>query len=177
MSSQRILLALVLGLGAGAAAAQAGGSLRWNGGAALGLQPSEADMNLPCGPVSLACQSAVLPLYANRLGDRAVSVQLGAVEVPSLTLARRQGPTLNIVGRAGLLSDLGVYGRFGTTIAPTNALGAGPSAQGINYGVGLSWDFTRRASATLGYDSYDVRGITGDVRDVHATSLGLRWRY
>lgn len=176
MSSQRILLGLVLGLAAGAAAAQSGGTLRWHSGAALGLQPSEADLNLPCGPVSLACRSAIVPLYVNPVRNRSVSVQFGAVDTPAPGFSE-QGPTFNIVGRAGLLPDVGVYGRFGTTIARTNTLGAGPSTAGINYGVGLSWDFTRRASATLGYDSYDVRGMTGELRDVHATSLGLRWRY
>ncbi len=45
-----------------------------------------------------------------------------------------------------------------------------------SYGVGLSWDFSPRASATVGWDTYDVRSAAGD-REVRSTSLGLQWRY
>ena len=45
-----------------------------------------------------------------------------------------------------------------------------------SYGVGLTWDLSPRTSASLGWDTYDVRSATGD-RDVRATSLGLQWRY
>jgi hypothetical protein len=48
---------------------------------------------------------------------------------------------------------------------------------GLTYGVGLSWDFSRSASAVLGFDSYDFRGASGELRDVRSTSLGLQWRY
>jgi hypothetical protein len=55
-----------------------------------------------------------------------------------------------------------------------NGLALTPGSEGgVTYGVGLSWDFSRSASAVLGFDSYDVRGL-GDVR---ATRLGLQWRY
>ena len=54
---------------------------------------------------------------------------------------------------------------------------AGPGTEsGLTYGVGLSWDFSRSASAAFGWDIYDLRTPIGESRDVR-TSLGLQWRY
>ena len=47
---------------------------------------------------------------------------------------------------------------------------------GLSYGAGLSLDFTPRLSATLGWESHDFR-FAGGLRDVRATSLGLRYSY
>jgi hypothetical protein len=181
MGSRRNVLVLVVGLAAAVAAgAQSGGALRWRTGApALGLQPAALAPAAQCGPFSLACDSsAVLPLYASRVAARSLSMQVGAVDGTDLRLARSQGLSLALVGKAGLFSDFGVYGRVGTTLARGSSFAAMPGADsGMTYGVGLSWDFSRGASASLGFDSYDMRGVGGDARDVRATSLGLQWRY
>jgi hypothetical protein len=71
-----------------------------------------------------------------------------------------QGLKVGMVGKKGPARDLGVYGRLGAA----------------SYGVGVSWDFAPRASAIVGWDSYDMRTVGGE-RDVRATSLGLQWRY
>lgn len=76
------------------------------------------------------------------------------------------------------LPSLGVYGRLGTPAARAGlAGGPGAGEGGVTYGIGLSWNFSRRGSAILGWDSYDLRTLGGETRDVRATSLGLRWRY
>jgi OmpA-OmpF porin, OOP family len=176
---QRLALLLVLGGAAGAALAQATGELRWRGGAApLGLQPHPGAPALPCGPMSLSCAtSAQVPLYSSSVTDRSISMRLAYPDAAALKAARQEGPSLDLVGRAGLLADLGVYGRVGTTLGRGNTLAPMPTREGMNYGVGLSWDFSRSASAVLGFDNYDMRGIGGELRDVRATSLGLQWRY
>jgi hypothetical protein len=95
-----------------------------------------------------------------------------------LRMARAPGLNVSLVGKAGIARDLGVYGRVGTNFnraTPTLA-SMGNGEGGLTYGVGLSWDFARSASAAVGLDSYDMRGSTGDVREVR-TSLGLQWRY
>lgn len=170
-SLQRTLLGLVAGLtAAGAAWTQPQGGIRWPGAghAPLGLQAGEA---------------TVLPLYFNKPATRSLNMQVGPLEAAgAATLwdtSPSQGLSVSLVGKAELAYDLGVYGRLGTTLGGPPALaGALPAApgQGLSYGVGLSWDFSERGSAILGWDSLDLRTVTGE-RDVRATSLGLKWRY
>lgn len=162
MSSQRTLLGWVLGLSvAGIAAAQAysPGALRWSGAGNgfYGLQASRADfrLNLQAGEME--------PTPMDRVLGR----------------TRQQGLNFAVTGNKGWSSDLGVYGRLGTVSGRGNPLAAarlGAVEGGLNYGVGLSWNFSPRASAVLGWDSYDLRTATGE-RDVRATSLGLQLRY
>ena len=48
---------------------------------------------------------------------------------------------------------------------------------GLSLGAGLTWDFTPNLSAVLEWDRYDFR-FAGTGRDaVHATSVGLQYRY
>jgi len=181
MRSQRILLGGILVVAAGVAAAQAQGTLRWRAGAsALGLQASHGSAPVPCGALALSCdREAVLPLYGSDAASHSLSMRVGWPERASLRFGPREGASVTLVGRADLLPELGVYGRVGTALARAGALAPiGPQAPlGVNYGVGLSWDFSRRASAVLGFESYDVRGASGEPRDVRATRLGLQWRY
>jgi hypothetical protein len=159
MSSPRTLLGLVLGLTAACAAtAQAQGMTRWRvieNGDYLGLQAERPDFRL--------------------------NVQAGDVEPTAMDRVmgrtRTQGLNVKMVGRKGLTSDLGVYGRLGTSPERASAQLGGPAATpGLSYGVGFSWDITPSASAVLGWDSYDLRTLTGD-RELRGTSLGLQWRY
>jgi OmpA-OmpF porin, OOP family len=161
MSSQRTLLGLVLGLTAACTAmAQAQGMTRWRvaeSGDSYGLQAERTDFRL--------------------------HVQAGYVEPSTmdrvLGRTRTQGLNVKMVGKQGLANDLGIYGRLGTGSLRSTALMGGPPAgegSGLTYGVGLSWDITPRTSAMLGWDSYDLRTLSGD-RDLRGTSLGLQWRY
>lgn len=182
MTTQRNAAVLILGLAATAAAlGESNGALRWRSGStALGLQPVGAVPAAQCGPFSLTCDaSAAMPLYASRSATRSLSVQVGSFDDGSaLKMPRTQGLNLALVGKAGLAPDIGVYGRVGTILARGSGFAAVPGADGgLTYGVGLSWDFSRGASAVLGFDTYDVRGLTGDARDVRSTSIGLHWRY
>lgn len=160
MSSQRTLLGLVLGLTAACAAtAQAQGMTRWRvteSGDYLGLQAERADFRL--------------------------HVQAGDVEPSAMDRLvgrnRTQGLNVKMVGRKGMASDLGVYGRLGTSPEAASAQLGGPAASGsgLSYGVGFSWEITPSASAMLGWDSYDLRTLAGE-REMRGTSLGLQWRY
>jgi OmpA-OmpF porin, OOP family len=183
MKCQRHVVGLVLGLAAvGAAVAQTNGTLRWRAGSnPLGLQAGTSELRVPCGSFTFACADAAsVPLYSSLRAPRSVSMQVGFADAAATALRSGRAPGLNVtfVGKAGLLSDLGVYGRVGTTFnrAATALSPLGGGDGGLTYGVGLSWDFSRSATAAVGLDSYDVRGALGDVRDVR-TSLGLQWRY
>lgn len=183
MRLQRHLLGWVIAAGvAGSAAAQTTGTLRWRAGSpSLGLQAGQVETRLPCASFAFSCtDTAALPLYSNGKAPRSLSMQVASSEgISSLRRDARQGLNVSLVGKAGIAWDLGVYGRVGTTFnragGPTLA-GMGPGEGGLTYGVGLSWDFSRRGSAALGLDSYDVRGGPGEGRDLR-TSLGLQWRY
>ncbi|HEX7888344.1 MAG TPA: hypothetical protein VF522_03205 [Ramlibacter sp.] len=182
MRSQRILLGLVAGLGVvGGAWAQANGELRWRAGASsLGLQAPASEWRGPCGSVAFPCEDSggTLRLYASPKAPRTLSLQVAYPEdaLPVLRLGRPQAPNVSLIGRTDIGPSLGLYGRLGTA---TRASLAGTSAGegGITYGVGLSWDFSRRGSATVGWDLYDFRALGGETRDVRTTSLGLQWRY
>lgn len=178
MSSQRHLVGWVIALATVASAhAQSSGSLRWRaGGTPLGLQVGQTDLRVPCGSFTFTCDAATLPLYQNLKTPRSLSMQVGAAPATALDPGRAQGLNVSLVGKAGIGWDLGVYGRVGTTFNRASLTPAVPAEGGLTYGVGLSWDFSRRGSAALGLDSYDTRGILGDTRDVR-TSLGLQWRY
>lgn len=179
MRSLRILLGLVIVMAAGAAAAQGQGTLRWRGGSTIGLQAG-SEPRLPCASYILACgDAAALPLYTSVAAPRSLSMQVTAADQASaLRMPRSPGLNVSFVGKAGIYQDLGVYGRVGTTFnraAPAWA-GTVPGEGGLTYGVGFSWDFARSASASMGLDSYDLRGSLGDSRELR-TSLGLHWRY
>jgi hypothetical protein len=181
MGSQRILLGLVIAAAAGAAAAQVNGTLRWRAGApSLGLQAGTTDARLPCSSYTLACSdTATLPLYTSLTAPRTLSMQVNAADQASaLRAPHSPGLSVSVVGKAGIYQDLGVYGRVGTTLNRTTPALAGLAGSdgGLTYGVGLSWDFSRKGSASMGLDSYDIRGNLGDTREVR-TSLGLQWRY
>jgi OmpA-OmpF porin, OOP family len=178
MPSQRHLLGLVIAMAAvGSAEAQSGGSLRWRGGTGLGLQVGQPDLRVPCGSFTFSCDAATLPLYASAKAPRSISMQVGRTErTAALPLGGTEGLNVSLVGKAGLASDMGIYGRVGTTFNRAALAPNAPGEGGLTYGIGLSWDFSRRGSAAFGLDSYDVRSAVGEARDVR-TSLGLRWRY
>lgn len=179
MSSQRTLLGMVIGLATACTASAETGTLRWRGGATpLGLQWSGADWRGPCGSATVGCEgeTSTLRLYTSAKAPRSLSLQVSrAEEAAGLQPPRVPGPTISFVGKAGLVQDLGLgmYGRVGTA----SRAGLVGSEGGLTYGVGLSWDFSRRGSAIVGWDSYDFRTAGGEARDVRATSLGLQWRY
>lgn len=94
---------------------------------------------------------------------------------------RAQGLSLSVVGRPSLLPSFGVFGKIGTGFARPDTMVMGNTATGgpeqgfgFAYGGGVSYEFTRRLSARLEWDSYDLRPAFGPVR---ATSLGLQYRY
>ena len=175
MGSRRNVLVAVFGLAAAfAVVAQESGSLRWRN-SPLGLQAGQRDLLVPCGSFTVSCNEATtLPLYSSATAPRAIAMQVAPTDSFGLRAPQSQGFNVSVIGKAGLGWDLGVYGRVGTTFNRASSLSG--SEGGLTYGVGLSWDFSRSASAAVGMDSYDVRSAVREVRDVR-TSLGLQWRY
>jgi hypothetical protein len=182
MKAQRDLVGLLIGLAAVAGAtAQSAATLRWRtGNLPLGLQAGHGDVRAPCGNFAFSCSdAATVPLYSSDKAPRSIAMQVGyAGTGMALRNTRTPGLNVSLVGQAGIGGDVGVYGRVGTTVnrAAPALTGVSAGEGGLTYGAGLSWDFSRSASAAVGLDSRDVRGAAGDVRNVR-TSLGLQWRY
>lgn len=159
MSSKRAFLNLAIA------------ALAWPGSAGAQLPESWAAWSGPVGG---------LGIKQSRLQ---FSLQLERIEEPPPlrwpAMARSQGLSLSLVGRSSLAPTLAVYGRLGALSPgpePLPSPASGLEGHGLTYGAGLSWDFSRSASASVGVDGYELR-LGGTREPVLATRLGLRWRY
>lgn len=179
MSLQRGLPGWILGIAAAGLAgpALAEGTLRWPPGSTpLGLQLAAGES--ACAGLALTCaDTARLRLYDSRDQSRSLSLEIGPEGVgPAGMAGASQGLRIGLLGQAAVDRELGLrlYGRMGST---HRRAGLGATEGGLTYGVGLSWDFSRRGTASLGWDSQELRGSPGEGREVRATRLGLQWRY
>jgi hypothetical protein len=151
MSLSRTLLVFTIAATAALPAA-AQDSLSWRWRPATSFGSTSLGLTLGRAPAPVYCGSVLFPCD------------------PSLA----QGLNFNVTSRTQLGAGFNVYGRLGTSQG--RGLPGSPVADADSYGVGVSWDFTPRATATLGWDLYDFRTAAG--RDpVRFTSLGLQWRY
>lgn len=179
MWSQHTVLGLVLAaVGAGGASAQTAGTLRWRGAPQPPLLASPYGMSFSagCGAIGSACEAetASTPLWVSARARRALMMEVSQLDAAPVLRPGRLN--LSVVGKAGLPHDLGIYGRVGTYLHRSGP-GLHPAAfaepAGMSYGMGLSWDFSRRGSASVGLDGSEQRTVGGDWR----ASLGLQWRY
>jgi OmpA-OmpF porin, OOP family len=127
---------------------------------------------------AFAVSAQTNPALRWRAGTAPLGLHIGYMdEAAALRISRPQDLTASVTGKTDIAPAIGLYGRVGSTAARAGLIGAPGSEGGVTYGVGLSWDFSRRGSASVGWDTYDFRTLGGDSRDVRATSLGLQWRY
>jgi hypothetical protein len=162
----------------------------WPSRSYLGLNLGRTRNELSCEMPGLGCdmRSAATHLYGGYMLNRHMALEVGYLDFDRLQRelgpTRAQGLHLSLVGRAQIGEALGVFGHLGTTYSrsDTSALGAAaaPGAEsgfGLSYGAGVSWAFSPRGSATLGWDSQELR-LPGMGRDtLRTTRLGLQWRY
>ncbi|MBI2772116.1 MAG: hypothetical protein HYX47_21030 [Burkholderiales bacterium] len=188
MKAFRLSLCIVAGL------CGAGGALALDAAAALaqvgkpgylGLNPVRARGNVPCSATALGCDLSdnSVHLYSVPLRGNFWGLDLGYVDagrVGRAGIGRTQGLNASLVGKAPIAASVGVFGRVGATYARTEslALAAGVPERGfgMSFGAGVSYEFTPRLSATLAWDSQELR--LGNAREpVRSTSLGLQYRY
>jgi hypothetical protein len=176
--------------GLGAAQAQTATVEPWSFAAsrsAVGLQPATLQYSVGCGASLLPCrnpEAAALALAeprSLRWNLELAVLKLGNTSLAGGAPASRQGLNLSLVGRKPLFgSSFSVYGKLGTTYGlhdGTANPGFGALEAGPSFGAGLAYEVTPRLSATLGWDSHELR-LGGGGRDAfRATSLGLQYRY
>jgi OmpA-OmpF porin, OOP family len=161
------------------------------GHAGLGLNPGRSSFTLSCSNVAYLCgdkdrfaQLASGNRPPSNWGLEVAQVNLGNISRFGST-TRAQGLNLSLIGKASLGHSLHVYGRAGTmwsrTEAPNLAAGSGVAASdqglGFTYGAGVGYDITPRLSATLEWDSNDLRFSNGTHDSLRSTSIGLKLRY
>ena len=157
----------------------------------IGLSLGPSRYSAPCGATSFNCDSTdnSVQIYAGNMPSNFWGVELGYIDMGRMSRAggttRAQGFNLSLVAKAPVWESLGVFGKLGTNYSRTEtgaALGSSVNngtdrGFGLSYGAGVSYDFTPRLSATLGWDSHDFR-FAGSGRDpVRPTSLGLQYKY
>ena len=155
----------------------------------LGLNLGRSRYSISCPPTSPLCDDSdrSAQLYAGRMIGNFWGVELGYLNLGRVGLptgeAKAQGLNLSVVGKTQLSPSIRLFGKLGTTYGRTetsrssSALAGSEQGFGLSYGGGLAFDFTPRLSATLAWDSNDLRMPGGGRDPVRSTSLGLQYRY
>lgn len=157
--------------------------------AGLGLQPAKVQLGIGCGASLLPCDNEAEAQSAKLSGGLRWNLELATVDLGASRQAMglspaRQGLNFSLVGSRPLFSNVSVYGRIGTTYsfsdpsgAPARSWAGSTEGAGLSFGAGVSMALTPRLSATLGWDSHDLRLGPSPRENVRATSLGLQYRY
>ena len=168
MPATRLALCFALAIAAFSAAPAWSQSVKQGfstGRSSLGLQSKGADY-----------------FYARSMIGEYWGTEVGVLDTRSLSPGspgRNQGLNISMVGRAPLSQSLGVFGKVGAiqALRSGGGLGMRPEGVGLSFGAGLSYDFTPRLSATLAWDSVDMRFAGAGREPVRSTSVGLQYRY
>jgi opacity protein-like surface antigen len=116
-------------------------------------------------------------------------LELGYTDFGSIARAggrtRADGINLSLIGKMPLNPSVALLGKIGTTYSrtdvssdPASGVVAGSAnGFGLSYGVGVEYAFTSNWSATLQYESSDMK-FAGDRNDrVGVSSLSARYRF
>lgn len=157
----------------------------------VGLSLGGSRYSAPCGAASFSCDSTdtSVQISTGTMVGNFWGVELGYIDMGRMDrgggTTKARGLNLSLMGKAPVWQSVGVFGKIGTTYGRTDTsavTGSGVSTGrdrgfGLAYGAGVSYDFTPRLSATLGWDSHDFH-FAGSGRDqVRSTSLGLQYKY
>jgi opacity protein-like surface antigen len=155
----------------------------------LGLNLGRGQLDTSCAATALVCENKDRPatLYAGAMFGKYWGAQVAYIDTGRLWRpggeARAQGLDLSVVGRYRVAPAVGVFGKLGTTYGRSDTSLMGSSAAsgpdqgfGLSFGGGVSYDITPRLSATLEWDSRDLRFGAGR-EPVRSTNLGLQFRY
>lgn len=157
----------------------------------LGLNVERFRDGTNCAATTLLCDETQRPaeIYTGTMIGNFWGMELGYLNFGRVARggieARAQGLNISLVGKAQLAPSLRAFGKVGTTYGRSDTALPGADGTafgsqqgfGLSVGAGLSLDFTPRLSATLEWDSKDLRSFGGGRDPVRSTSLGLRYSY
>ena len=191
-----VTLAMTLGSSANAqttpAPASASGATWYTpiGGRYVGIDIGSAKFSGGCGLGGLPCEdsSDAYSIYTGGMWNKNFGMELGATDFGSVDraggTAKAYGFSLKAVGVAPLTESLAAFAKVGTLYSHTKVTadaGAGVNTGkdtnwGLTYGVGLSFDFSPKVAAVLGWDRSNVH-FAGSQEHINTTSLGLKYRF
>jgi OOP family OmpA-OmpF porin len=160
------------------------------GGRYVGIDIGSAKFSGGCGLGGLACEdsSDAYSIYTGGMWNKNFGMELGATDFGSVDraggTAKAYGFSLKAVGVAPLTESLAAFAKVGTLYSHTKVTadaGAGVSTGndtnwGLTYGVGLSFDFSPKIAAVLGWDRSNVH-FAGNQEHINTASLGLKYRF
>ena len=160
------------------------------GGRYVGIDIGSAKFSGGCGLGGLPCEdsSDAYSIYTGGMWNKNFGMELGATDFGSVDraggTAKAYGFSLKAVGVAPLTESLAAYAKVGTLYSHTKVTadaGAGVNTGtdtnwGLTYGVGLSFDFSPKVAAVLGWDRSNVH-FAGSQEHINTTSLGLKYRF
>lgn len=158
------------------------------GGRYVGIDIGNAKFSGGCGLGGLPCEdsSDAYSIYTGGMWNKNFGMELGATDFGSVDraggTAKAYGFSLKAVGVAPLTESLAAYAKVGTLYSHTKVTadaGAGVNTGtnwGLTYGVGLSFDFSPKVAAVLGWDRSNVH-FAGSQEHINTTSLGLKYRF
>ena len=156
----------------------------------VGIDIGNAKFSGGCGLGGLPCEdsSDAYSIYTGGMWNKNFGMELGATDFGSVDraggTAKAYGFSLKAVGVAPLTESLAAYAKVGTLYSHTKVTadaGAGVNTGtdtnwGLTYGVGLSFDFSPKVAAVLGWDRSNVH-FAGSQEHINTTSLGLKYRF
>ncbi|MCW5649328.1 MAG: outer membrane beta-barrel protein [Ramlibacter sp.] len=157
----------------------------------FGFNLGRSNYDTSCGSGAFVCGDSATAshLYGGNMVSDRWGVELGYLNMGRIDrgggTTRAHGLNLSLVGKMPLSQAVDLYGKVGTTYGRTEtsaAAGSGvtpgsDSGFGLSYGAGVSYAFTPKVSATLGWDSHDFHFAGGHREPVRMTSVGLQYRY
>jgi OOP family OmpA-OmpF porin len=171
------------GSGSGAWYAPAGGY--------IGFGAGQSNYRQGCGTGLFSCgdKDDAYSIYGGSMLNNNFGLELGYIDLGSIgrgggsTEAR--GINLSLVGKVPLGERVGLFGKLGTTYGSTK-VSANPGSGiatgkedgfGLSVGAGVNYDFSQNWSAVLQWERHEMKFPGTGREPVHATTLGLKYRF
>lgn len=160
-------------------------------GGYVGLNVGQSNFRQGCGTGLFSCgdKDDAYSIYGGTMLNPNFGLELGYLDMGDIGrgggTTEARGVNLSLVGKVPLNERFGVFGKVGTTysstkVSATPGSGITPGEEdgfGLSLGAGVSYDFTQNWSAVLQWDRHNMKFAGGGREPVHATTIGLKYRF